>query len=146
LAGREAKCSRLKSHIVRPPRGFQPDRHDWPRAACAILTLAMSVMFQVAFRHHGSEPPSAGTGAYSRRIGRQGQARGAERKAIADAQNIVAIWNARQAGRPGRSFHPTIGAATAAGSPWPSFSCPACAQFGWVDPRTLLSRDFKRQI
>ena len=61
----------------------------------------------------------------------------AERKAIADAQKIVAIWNARQAG--GRACGSTrpIGAAIAAGLPWLSFSCPACGQFGSVDLRTL---------
>ena len=60
----------------------------------------------------------------------------AERKAIAKAQKIVAIWNARQA--PGRElwFYPTIGAAIAAGFPWLSFSCPACQQVGVVDLRS----------
>jgi hypothetical protein len=41
----------------------------------------------------------------------------AERKAIADAQKIVAIWNARQAGGRALWFYPTIGAAIAAGVP-----------------------------
>jgi hypothetical protein len=40
----------------------------------------------------------------------------AERKAIADVQKIVAIWNARHAGA--LWFYPTIGAAIAAGLPW----------------------------
>jgi hypothetical protein len=35
----------------------------------------------------------------------------AERKAIADAQMIVAIWNARQTGGRELWFYPTIGAA-----------------------------------
>jgi hypothetical protein len=61
----------------------------------------------------------------------------AERKAIAEAQKIVAIWNARQAGGRALWFYPTIGAAIAAGLPWLSFSCPACGQFGSVDLRTL---------
>ena len=39
----------------------------------------------------------------------------AERKAIADAQKIVAIWNARQASGRELWFYPTIGAAIAAG-------------------------------
>ena len=60
-----------------------------------------------------------------------------ERKAAADAQKIVAIWNARQAGGRALWFYPTIGAAIAAGVPWLSFSCPACGQFGSVDLRTL---------
>ena len=42
----------------------------------------------------------------------------AERKAIVDAQKIVAIWNARQAGGRALWFYPTIGAAIAAGLPW----------------------------
>jgi hypothetical protein len=54
----------------------------------------------------------------------------AERNAIAEAQKIVAIWNARQAGGRALWFYPTIGAAIAAGLPWLSFSCPACGQFG----------------
>jgi hypothetical protein len=61
----------------------------------------------------------------------------AERKAIAEAEKIVAIWNARQAGGRALWFYPTIGAAIAAGLPWITFSCPACGQFGSVDLRTL---------
>ena len=41
----------------------------------------------------------------------------AERKAIADAEKIVASWNARQAGGRALWFYPTIGAAIAAGFP-----------------------------
>jgi hypothetical protein len=61
----------------------------------------------------------------------------AERKAVAEAQKIVAIWKARQAGGRALWFYPTIGAAIAAGLPWLSFSCPACGQWGAVDLRTL---------
>jgi hypothetical protein len=61
----------------------------------------------------------------------------AEHKAIADAQKIVGIWNARQAGGRALWFYPTIGAAIAAGFPWLTFSCPACCQVGSVDLRTL---------
>jgi hypothetical protein len=61
----------------------------------------------------------------------------AERKAIVDAQKVVAIWNARQAGGRTLWFYPTIGAAIAAGLPCLSFSCPACGQFGSMDLRTL---------
>src|ERR1700730_13455641 len=61
----------------------------------------------------------------------------AERKAIVDAQKVVAVWNARQAGGRALWFYPTIGAAIAAGLPWLSFSCPACGQCGSVDLRTL---------
>jgi hypothetical protein len=61
----------------------------------------------------------------------------AERKAIAEAERIVAIWNARQAGGRALWFYPTIGAAIAAGFPWLSFSCLACGQFGSADLRAL---------
>jgi hypothetical protein len=61
----------------------------------------------------------------------------AERKATADAQKIVAIWNARQAGGWALWFYPTIGAAITVGLPWLTFSCPACGQWGSVDLRTL---------
>src|SRR5262249_53165358 len=61
----------------------------------------------------------------------------AERRARVDAQKIVAIWNARQAGGRELWFYPTIGAAISAGLPWLSFSCPACGQVGCVDLRTL---------
>src|SRR5215813_7101047 len=61
----------------------------------------------------------------------------AERKAVVEAQKIVAIWNARQAGGRALWFYPTIGAAIAAGFPWLTYSCPACRQFGSVDLRTL---------
>jgi hypothetical protein len=69
--------------------------------------------------------------------GRHQQRAEAERKAVADAQKIVAIWNTRQAGGRELWFYPTIGAAIAAGVPWLSFSCPACGQVGAVDLRTL---------
>jgi hypothetical protein len=59
----------------------------------------------------------------------------AERKAVADAQKIVAIWNARQAGGRALWFYPTIGAAIAAGVPWLTYSCPACQQVGAIDLR-----------
>src|SRR5262249_24715006 len=61
----------------------------------------------------------------------------AERKAKADAQKIVAICNARQAGGRELWFYPTIGAAIAAGLPWLNYSCPACGQVGCIDLRTL---------
>jgi hypothetical protein len=61
----------------------------------------------------------------------------AERRDVGEAQKIVAIWNARQAGGRALWFYPTIGAAIAAGFPWLSFSCAACGQWGSVDLRTL---------
>ena len=48
----------------------------------------------------------------------------AERKAIVEAERIVAIWNARQAGGRALWFYPTIGAAIAAGLPWLTFHAP----------------------
>src|SRR4051794_20972841 len=71
------------------------------------------------------------------RAAEEAKRRDAERKAIADAEKIVAIWNARQAGGRELWFHPTIGAAIAASLPWLSFSCPGCGQVGSVDLRTL---------
>jgi hypothetical protein len=50
------------------------------------------------------------------------QALEAERKAIADAQKIVAIWNARQAGGRAPWFYPAVGAAIASRSRFPSRS------------------------
>jgi hypothetical protein len=61
----------------------------------------------------------------------------AKRKAIAEAEKIIDIWNARQAAGQALWFYPTIGAAIAAGLPWLSFSCPGCGQWGSVDLRTL---------
>jgi hypothetical protein len=40
----------------------------------------------------------------------------AQRKAVAEAQKIVAIWNARQAGGRELWFYPTIGAESGRGS------------------------------
>jgi hypothetical protein len=61
----------------------------------------------------------------------------AERKLAAEAQKIVEIWNARQAGGRALWFYPTIGAAIAAGLPWLTFYCPACTVVGRLDLRTL---------
>ena len=61
----------------------------------------------------------------------------AERDAAVEAQKIIAIWNARQAGGRELWFYPTIGAAIAAGLPWLSYSCPACGRVGSIDLRTL---------
>jgi hypothetical protein len=68
------------------------------------------------------------------------QERRAERRAIADAQKIVAIWNARLAGGRALWFYPTIEAAIAAGLPWLVFSCRASGQWALVDLRTLDRR------
>jgi hypothetical protein len=71
------------------------------------------------------------------RAGAEGKRAEAERKAAVEAQKIVAIWNARQAGGRALWFYPTIGAAIAAGVPWLCYSCPACQQVGLVELRTL---------
>jgi hypothetical protein len=60
---------------------------------------------------------------FNRKIAAKAKRSEAERKAVADAQKIVAIWNARQAGGRALWFYPTIGAAIAAGLSWLSFSC-----------------------
>jgi hypothetical protein len=61
----------------------------------------------------------------------------AKRQAIVEAEKIVAIWNARQAGGRALWFYPTIGAAIAAGFPWLTYSCPGCRTFASVDLRSL---------
>jgi hypothetical protein len=61
----------------------------------------------------------------------------AERKLAAEAQKVVEIWNARQAGGRALWFYPTIGAAIAADLPWLTFYCPACTVVGSVDLRKL---------
>jgi hypothetical protein len=77
-------------------------------------------------RRNASEPPLRPPSGKTRR----GQAH-------ADAQKVVAIWNARQAGGRALWFYPTIGAAVAAGLPWLTLSCPGCGQYASVDLRTL---------
>ena len=47
------------------------------------------------------------------RAGAEAKREEAERKAIAEAERIVAIWEARQAGGRALWFYPTIGAAMA---------------------------------
>ena len=85
-----------------------------------------------------SEPPSTGTrprGCQSRGGGQT--CRGGAEGGRLEAQEIVAIWNARQAG--GRALCSTrrIGAAIAAGLPWLTFYCPGSRVVGSVDLRTL---------
>jgi hypothetical protein len=75
-------------------------------------------------------PPWVRTAEYTKENGRSAHAAAdakraeAERKPIAEAEKIVAIWNARQAGGRALWFYPTIGAAIAAGLPWLRFSWP----------------------
>ena len=67
----------------------------------------------------------------------------AERKAAAEAQKIVEIWNARQAGGKALWFYPTIGAAIAAGFPWLTFYCPACTVAGFLFNAAHLMKEIK---
>ena len=94
------------------------------------------VMFRVAFDNGPNRRAQDRQRAAAEAAARAKRAE-AERKAVTDAQKIVAIWNARQAGGRTLWFYPTIGAAIAAGLPWLTFSCPACGQWGSVDLRTL---------
>ena len=86
---------------------------------------------------YGTAPPSKERERAAARAAAKARHADAERKALVDAQKIVAIWNARQAGGRALWFYPTIGAAIAAGLRWLTFSCPGCGQFGSVDLRTL---------
>jgi hypothetical protein len=94
-------------------------------------------MFRGAFWRDGSNRRAQDRERAAARAAAEARRVEAERKAIGDAQKIVAIWNARQAGGRALWFYPTIGAAIAAGVPWLSFSCPACQQVGSLDLRTL---------
>jgi hypothetical protein len=53
------------------------------------------------------------------------------------ARKVVGIWESRVARGARLWFHPTIGAAVAAGRPWLRFYCPGCGQAGEVDLRRL---------
>jgi hypothetical protein len=61
----------------------------------------------------------------------------AERKAIAEAEKIVAIWNARQVGGRALWFYSTIGAAVRGRRAVGVLLLSGCGQFGSVDLRTL---------
>jgi hypothetical protein len=61
------------------------------------------------------------------RAGEKAERAEAERKAAAEAQKIIGIWNARQADGRALWCYPTIGAAIIAGLPWLTFYCPACS-------------------
>jgi hypothetical protein len=56
---------------------------------------------------------------------------------IASAKRIISIWQSRLARGVPLWFHPTVGAAIAAGRPWLLFYCPACGQTGAIDLRRL---------
>jgi hypothetical protein len=86
---------------------------------------------------YGSQPPGEDRERAAAEAAAKAKRAEAERKAIAEAQKIVAIWNTRQAGGRALWFYPTIGAAIAAGVPWLTCSCPACQQVGSIDLRTL---------
>ena len=92
---------------------------------------------RIAFSHGPKPPRALEQERAAARAAAEARRAEAERKAVADAQKIVAIWNARQAGGRELWFYPTIGAAIAAGVPWLTYSCPACQQVGCIDLRTL---------
>ena len=56
---------------------------------------------------------------------------------LADAEQLVAAWNARQEGHMPMLFSPTIGAAIAARHWWLWVRCPACRTTNAIDLRTL---------
>jgi hypothetical protein len=68
------------------------------------------VMFRVAFDNGPNRRAQDRQRAAAEAAARAKRAE-AERKAVTDAQKIVAIWNARQAGGRTLWFYPTIGAA-----------------------------------
>ena len=56
---------------------------------------------------------------------------------IAEAEELVRLWNSRAARGGWPPFYPTIRTAILAGTPWLTFECPACKQCGELDLRTL---------
>ena len=63
--------------------------------------------------------------------------RATERQILEDAEQVVSVWNQRQAKRMPMLFSPTIGAAITAGYWFLRARCPACRTTGDVDLRTL---------
>ena len=126
--GRHVRLMPLRSRR-RSRHRRSPDRTMAVGAARAAIHYREPARRRRQYRHR------SGRARASRRL-HAAPGRRLERQ-IAEAQKIVAIWNARQAGGRALWFYPTIGAATAAGIPWLSFSCPACGQVGSVDLRTL---------
>jgi hypothetical protein len=115
-----------------PPLGLDRTRSWGPFLLRVASSLLRSLAFGMGPNRRAQERERAAALAAERAKHVE-----ADRKAVADAQKIVAIWNARRAGGRALWFYPTIGAAIAAGLPWLSFSCPACGQWGSVDLRTL---------
>ena len=70
---------------------------------------------------------------------REAEARAAEarRPQLEIARKIIGIWNGRLARGAELWFHPTIGAAIAAGLPVLRFVCTGCGIEGTVDLRTI---------
>jgi hypothetical protein len=56
---------------------------------------------------------------------------------LADAEHLIATWNARQEAHMPMLFSPTIGAAIAARHWWLWVRCPACRTINAIDLRTL---------
>src|ERR1700719_3118844 len=63
--------------------------------------------------------------------------RAAERQILEDAEQLVTVWNERQAKRMPMLFSPTIGAAITAGYWFVWVRCPACRTTNAIDLRTL---------
>ena len=63
--------------------------------------------------------------------------RATDRQILEDAEQLVVVWNERQAKRMPILFSPTIGAAITAGYWFLRARCPACRTTGDVDLRTL---------
>jgi hypothetical protein len=63
--------------------------------------------------------------------------RATDRQILEDAEQLVTVWNERQAKRMPMLFSPTIGAAITAGCWYLRARCPACRTTGDVDLRRL---------
>ena len=61
--------------------------------------------------------------------------RATDRQILEDAEQLVTVWNERQAKRMPMLFSPTIGAAITAGCWYLRARCPACRTTGDVDLR-----------
>jgi hypothetical protein len=96
---------------------------------CVGALVPMS-LFRGVSRQRSPNRRAQGRERAAARAAKEAKRAEAERKAIAKAQKIVAIWNARQADGRALWFYPTIGAASAAGLPCLTVSCPARGQFG----------------
>ena len=111
---------------------WHDSRRNHPTTPNVPIALDIELRFRYGTQSRAQERERAAA-----RAAAEAKRAEAERKAIAEAERIVAIWNARQAGGRALWFYPTIGAAIAAGVPWLTYSCPACGQCSSLDLRTL---------